>query len=166
MSHEQVARKHSMKRLLTLIFGVLPAGPLAAENTQSVSATAMEIAGPVLMVSDLDRSIKFYVEGLGLAAATRLPGSPGPGVVLAAPGRTPSPFILLRQRTSGSGQAEPVVHGNGLSRIMLVVPDSAALAARLAAAGYDHTPVNSRGIFFVKDPDGFNYEIIQQSSRR
>lgn len=155
-----------MKRLLTSILGALLAGPLAAEITQPVSPTVMEIAGPVLMVSDLDRSIKFYVEGLGLVATTRLPGSPGPGVVLTAPGRTPSPFVLLRQRTPRPRQSEPVVHGNGLSRIMLVVPDSAALAARLAAAGYDHTAVNSRGIFFVKDPDGFNYEIIQQSSRR
>jgi catechol 2,3-dioxygenase-like lactoylglutathione lyase family enzyme len=52
--------------------------------------------------------------------------------------------------------------GNGLSRVMLSVADAAAVASRLKAAGYAPGAPNAAGIFFVKDPDGYSYEIMQR----
>ena len=153
------------KLLFPALVALMALPAFAAEPGGAMPGSAIEIAGPVLMVTDLDRSLKFYVDGLGLQASTRLPGNPGPGVIVVAPGQPSTPFLLIRQSAADPKQSPPVVHGNGLSRVMLVVPDSAAVAARLTAAGYSHEPVNSRGIFFVKDPDGFRYEVMQRNSR-
>lgn len=156
---------HLKKLLLVALafFASVPA--VAATDEPAKAGSAIEIAGPVLMVTDLERSLKFYVEGLGLQVSTRLPGNPGPGVIVVAPGQSATPFLLIRQSAADPKQSPAVIHGNGLSRVMLVVPDSAAAAARLTAAGFTHEPINARGIFFVKDPDGFRYEIMQRDSR-
>lgn len=124
---------------------------------------ALQISGPVLMVTDLERSLKFYIEGLGMTVASRLPGNPGAGAVVVGAGQRPPPFILLRQRTQEATVSPPIEIGNGLSRIMLNVPDSAAAAARLKAAGFDVAVPNARGIFFVTDPDGYRYEVMPAS---
>lgn len=136
--------------------------PLAAVSAQTPApATAPQIAGPVLMVTDLERSLKFYTDGLGLQVASRIPGKPGPGAVLTAPGTTGSPFILLRQRSAETSVTPPVVLGDGLSRIMIRVPDAAQAAARLTAAGFAVPDLAGKRIFFVTDPDGYRYEIMQ-----
>jgi hypothetical protein len=44
---------------------------------------------------------------------------------------------------------------------MLTVANAQAAEARLKAAGYSPSAPNSRGIFFVKDPDGYSYEVMQ-----
>ena len=59
------------------------AGAQAADHAMPATE-AVEIAGPVMMVTDLERSLKFYVEGLGLSLGTRLPGNPGPGATVTA----------------------------------------------------------------------------------
>lgn len=153
------------KLLLSMVVAFVSVPAIAAEGSPLNSSTSIQIAGPVLMVTDLERSLKFYVDGLGLQASTRLPGNPGPGVIVVAPGQSPTAFLLLRQSASDPKRSPPVVHGNALSRVMLVVPDAAAVAARLTAAGFAHEPVNARGIFFVEDPDGFRYEVMQRDSR-
>lgn len=124
---------------------------------------APQIAGPVLMVSDLERSISFYTAGLGLQVASRLPGKPGPGAVLTAPGSARTPFILLRQRDAEVRAAPPLAIGDGLSRIMISVPDAEQAASRLRAAGYSVPDLAGKRIFFVTDPDGYRYEIMQKT---
>ena len=136
--------------------------PLATASAQTPApAAAPQIAGPVLMVTDLERSLKFYTDGLGLQVASRIPGKPGPGAVLTAPGTMGSPFILLRQRSAETSAMPPVVLGDGLSRIMIRVPDAAQAAARLTAAGFAVPDLAGKRIFFVTDPDGYRYEIMQ-----
>lgn len=132
-----------------------------ARRGTAETAKTLQISGPVLMVTDLERSLKFYTEGLGMIVASRLPGNPGPGAVLVGPGRRPPPFILLRQRAQEAVASPQIELGNGLSRIMLNVADAAAAAARLKTAGFDVPAPNSRGILFVTDPDGYRYEVIQ-----
>lgn len=119
------------------------------------------IVGPVLLVSDLELSLRFYTGGLGLTVFRRLPPGPGPGAVLVAQGTTPPPHILIRQAADAPARAGSLELGAGLSRIMLAVADSSAVAERLRAAGYHPTPLNGAKIFFVTDPDGYRYEVIQ-----
>jgi catechol 2,3-dioxygenase-like lactoylglutathione lyase family enzyme len=45
---------------------------------------------------------------------------------------------------------------------MLSVADAKAVEARLRSAGFAPTVPNARNIFFVTDPDGYRYEIIQR----
>jgi catechol 2,3-dioxygenase-like lactoylglutathione lyase family enzyme len=127
-------------------------------------AAGPQIAGPVLMVTDLERSLKFYTDGLGLQVASRLPGKPGPGAVLTARGTAGSPFILLRQRGTEVSNASPIAIGEGLSRVMIQVPDAAQAAARLNAAGFNIPNLAGKRIFFATDPDGYRYEIMQVPS--
>jgi catechol 2,3-dioxygenase-like lactoylglutathione lyase family enzyme len=139
--------------------------PIAAAAQAAPTEEVVQISGPVLMVTDLERSLKFYTEGLGMIVASRLSGNPGPGAVVVGPGHRPTPFILLRQRSREATGSPPIEIGKGLSRIMLNVPDAVAAAAKLKAAGFEVPPPNERGIFFVTDPDGYRYEVMQAPPR-
>lgn len=138
-----------------------PAATPAVPAYLASAETWLEIVGPVLLVSDLERSLRFYTDGLGLTVFRRLPPGPGPGAVLVAEGRAPPPHILIRQAAAAPGKAGSVELGKGLSRIMLAVADSSTVAESLRAAGYQPTPLNQAKIFFVTDPDGCRYEVIQ-----
>lgn len=135
----------------------------AAPEPSVMAASEIGIAGPVLLVADLDRSLRFYVEGLGLSVGRRLPGNPGPGAILLGSGGSRVPFLLLRQRGSDADVTRAIDVGDGLSRIMLSVRDAKSVEARLRAAGFTPTAPNARNIFFVKDPDGYSYEVMQAS---
>lgn len=139
--------------------------PLRAEPAPT-SSPELSIAGPVLIVTDLERSLRFYTEGLGLEVASRLTGNPGPGATLVAPHSGRSPFVLLRQHQATPNSAKPIEVGAGLSRIMLSVADAKAVEARLRSAGYAPSQPTNGHIFFVKDPDGYSYEIIQTRQAR
>lgn len=144
----------------TAVFVGMLTPPLRAEPAVT-SSPEISIAGPVLIVTDLERSLRFYTEGLGLEVASRLPGNPGPGATVVAPRSGRSPFVLLRQRQAAPNSAQPIEVGAGLSRIMLSVADAKSVEARLRLAGYAPSQPNNGRIFFVKDPDGYSYEIIQ-----
>lgn len=146
-----------------VLLAVAASTMLRAETAQT-AATDVQIAGPVLMVADLERSVRFYTQGLGLVLGSRLGGSPGPGATLIAPGGAPSPFILLRQRAPTARTEGGIEVGNGLSRMMLSVRDAQAAAARLISAGYNPSAPNARNIFFITDPDGYRYELIQRAA--
>ncbi len=156
-------KKLGLSMLIASVIGMnaLAAAAFGAEPA-SVDLAGLSIAGPVLIVTDLDRSLRFYTEGLGLEVANRLPGNPGPGATVVAPGGGRAPFILLRQREARPNRARPVEIGSGFSRVMLSVADAKAVEARLRSAGFAPTVPNARNIFFVTDPDGYRYEIIQR----
>jgi catechol 2,3-dioxygenase-like lactoylglutathione lyase family enzyme len=148
--------------LFTAATALSPLGAYAeSPELPGVAASDIGIAGPVLMVADLDRSLRFYVDGLGLSVGSRLPGNPGPGATVLGSSGGQVPFLLLRQRDSRADPTRAVEVGDGLSRIMLTVRNAKAAEARLRAAGYAPTVSNARNIFFVKDPDGYSYEVMQ-----
>lgn len=157
-----------MKRSRLAIIAALgpwmaPITSAAQDGTVNPGSAQVAIAGPVLMVSDLERSLKFYVGGLGMKVARRLPGNPGPGAIVTS-GDAASPFILLRQHSQKIAPSARIEIGSGLSRIMLSVADAEAARARLRAAGYAHDPVSRTKIFFVSDPDGYRYEVIERAA--
>ena len=154
------------KQIFIAVAALAGVGSLAIAQEQPAPpvATRMEIAGPVLMVTDLEQSLKFYVEGLGLEIGSRLAGKPGPGATITTDKQSPSPFLLLRQRADAP-DTRPLTPGNGLSRIMLVADDPAATAARLKDAGFAPGELSARGIFFIEDPDGYRYEIMPRRTR-
>lgn len=153
-----------MKKFIVIFMALIGMSALSVAQEQVVPSQ-VEIAGPVLMVTDLEQSLKFYVEGLGLEVGTRLPGKPGPGATITSNKQQSSPFVLLRQRSANTASnTQPLTLGNGLSRIMLVVQDPAATAARLKSAGFKPNALSARGIFFVDDPDGYRYEVMPRRS--
>lgn len=132
----------------------------ASSEVPSGPSSVVQIAGPVLIVGDLERSLRFYTRGLGMAVGSRLPGNPGPGATVVGQSRGAWPFVLLRQRESKARASLPADVTQSLSRIMLIVSDPVVLFARLKVEGYKPTDPGASRIFFVKDPDGYNYEVM------
>lgn len=118
-----------------------------------------------LNVRDLERAERFYTEGFGLAVTHRI--------------EFPGVSELVMQGVSGNrlqlahhhGYDEPIQHGNGLWKLYLNTDDCQGLYARAMAAGAE--PVMAPkylaqwnvNIAFVRDPDGYLFEIVEQNPR-
>jgi catechol 2,3-dioxygenase-like lactoylglutathione lyase family enzyme len=157
---------------IALVLLVLPltqalAEPAADPPTAANIGASMMI-GPALRSTDLDRSIKFYTEGLGMVVATKLAHGPVTEVMLGFDGNRQPPIILL-YKDETPGKSPAIEQGNGFGRIMLRTPNASALAARLAALGYPvgemHADtVNHMKVFWAEDPDGYRYEITERTA--
>jgi lactoylglutathione lyase len=116
-------------------------------------------------VLDLDRSIDFYTNKLGLKLARKVPiGGDATNAFLAVPG-DPEPRLEL---TLNHGREEPYSLGEGYSHIAFAVEDVDAVARQLEEAGgvdfesKPHAMSSGTRIFFVRDPDGYRIEFIER----
>ena len=114
------------------------------------------------VISDLDRSLDFYCNKLGLRQAFHLDRE-----------GTPSPWIVYLQIASGhflelfpggSGENEP--REVGYNHFCLLVDDLASTLRELEARGLPITGEPVRGLdnnwqFWLKDPDGNSIELMQ-----
>jgi lactoylglutathione lyase len=105
-------------------------------------------------VLDLERSIDFYTDKLGLELARTVPiGDDATNAFLAVPGDPEEPYSL----------------GEGYSHVAFAVEDLDALAQKLEEAGgvdfesKPHAMSSGSRIFFVRDPDGYRIEFIERS---
>jgi catechol 2,3-dioxygenase-like lactoylglutathione lyase family enzyme len=133
-----------------------------------------------ICVADLERSLRFYRDGLGFreVSALDLAGEPSatllelPGVALRARflERDGARIELLHYPTPGArGDGAPrPMNALGLTHLSFRVDDLGAAAARLAALGGEvlaHTRVENASLgmqaVFLTDPDGTRLELIQ-----
>lgn len=133
-------------------------------------------------VSDLERSVLFYTEGLGLAVAVRQTSSAGylsvtgyPGVEIAtamveAPGDRVRIELQEYHRVGDHGSREPGTAPVGSSHICLRVDDVGAALERAEAAGGRRVTepveidsgINDGGAaVYLRDPDGYTIELFQ-----
>ena len=108
-------------------------------------------------VLDLDRSLKFYDEALGLKPVRERTASDGSfHLVFLGDGETDFTLELtfLRDRT------EPYDLGEGEYHLAFDVPDMEAAHAKHAAMGCICFENPGMGIYFIEDPDGYWIEII------
>ena len=118
----------------------------------------------MIRVLDLEKSIKFYDEVLGLKESHRLDFPDFALVYL----RNPHNDFEI-ELTLNKGREEAYTHGTGYGHIGVVVPDAAAKRAELAAK-FECTPVKEfkRGdellarFFFMQDPDGYKIEMLER----
>ncbi len=116
-------------------------------------------------VLDLDRSIDFYTNKLGLELVRKSPaGSDATNAFFAVPG-DPEPRLEL---TLNHDHREPYEIGTGYSHVAFAVEDLDALSERLEEAGgvdFESKPHAMGGsgtrLFFVKDPDGYRIELLE-----
>jgi catechol 2,3-dioxygenase-like lactoylglutathione lyase family enzyme len=121
------------------------------------------LMGAALRSTDLDRSINYYKSGLGMVVTGKLVNGTATEVFLGFEGREKQPGLVIF-RDSAPGKSPTVDHGNAASRILLRMPDLAAIAARLTAAGYEAGEVRGNGnvkVLMIKDPDGHSFELAQ-----
>ena len=157
-----------MIRTLACIAALVIAGlaPAAAAQTGSVAPLAdaerpIRISGLGIRVSDLDRSLKFYTEVLGLKVGARVPAQgEAHEYLLGMTGDVRADtLVVIRKGEVKPGAAE---FGN----IVLVVPNGRAMAERVVAAGYQTARPIVDGTNFVRDPDGYMIELYQRPAPR
>ena len=145
---------------LALCSAVVGAAELKVKPNADPGPSVMAAA---LRSTDLERSIKYYEAGLGMVVTGKLVNGPVTEVFLAFGGREGQPGLLLF-RDSTPGKSPPLDHGNAADRVLLRMPDVAATAARLKAAGYEVGEVHANGnvkVLMIKDPDGHSFELAQ-----
>ncbi len=115
-------------------------------------------------VNDIEASVKFYTEALGLAVARRHTSPRGAQLLfLTTPNSTEE--IELCQMPAG---AEPVKVQSDLTHLAFEVENLEAFAAAAAAKGYplsDGPTKTGSGsvIAFIDAPEGYEVELIQRA---
>lgn len=130
------------------------------------SETGFRFVHTMLRVKDIDASVDFYTNILGMKVIRRRDDEIGEYTnVFLAYG--PESEVAALELTYNWGQTEGYDHGTGFGHIALQVPDVYEAAKSLEAAGAEFTrlagPIKSTGriIAFVKDPDGYKIELVE-----
>lgn len=130
----------------------------------------MRLLHTMLRVGDLDRSIAFYTEVLGMRLLRRHDYPEGK-FTLAFVGFQDESEGAVIELTHNWG-VESYELGNGYGHIALEVPDAYAACEAIKARGGKVTreagPMKhgSTVIAFVEDPDGYKVELIQSKGRK
>ncbi len=122
----------------------------------------------MLRVKDLDKSLRFYTEQLGMKLL-RKRDYPTGKFTLAFVGYGDESDSTAIELTHNWEQDEPYSLGSGFGHLAVSVPDVYKACERLAAAGVKIPrpagPMAHGGsvIAFIEDPDGYRIELIQRS---
>jgi catechol 2,3-dioxygenase-like lactoylglutathione lyase family enzyme len=136
-----------------------------AETPAAPTQPATMLMGVGFATADLNRTLHFYRDGIGMVELTRLPLGEVVEVILGFDrGSKSPPNIMLLGRADG----KPLAGAGGAAgdKTVLSVSDVAAVSARLTAAGFAPAPIRANPAmdvsnFFVTDPDGHRLEIVQ-----
>lgn len=126
----------------------------------------MKYLHTMIRVTDLERSIKFYTEGLGFKVEKRSD-------------HARDKFTLVFLRASGDDSNGPMIElthnwekgkyvlGDGYGHTAYRVKSISKVQTQLKSAGYDlswgpgKTPDGKRAMAFVDDPDGYEIELLE-----
>jgi len=125
----------------------------------------------MLRVTDLERSKRFYCEGLAfeLVSERRFEDGRFTLVFLRAPGDGESRSMLELTHNWDTDHYE---RGDAYGHVAYEVRSIAEIQARLRRAGYDlswgpgKTPDGRRSMAFADDPDGYEIELLEGESPR
>lgn len=120
-------------------------------------------------VTDLERSLRFYTEGLGFNLISRRDHPEGKFtlVFLSAPGDVGDGAPMLE--LTHNWETAAYTRGDAFGHVAYRVESIAAIQARLKERGYDlswgpgRTPDGKRAMAFVDDPDGYEIELLEGS---
>ena len=119
----------------------------------------------MLRVKDLDASIRFYTEGLGMKLLRRN-DFPSGRFTIAFVGYGAEESQTVLELTCNWDQTGPYDLGSGYGHVALGVPDVYAACEALRARGVkvvrEPGPMKhgSTPIAFVEDPDGYKIELV------
>jgi lactoylglutathione lyase len=128
----------------------------------------MRILHTMLRVGDLERSLAFYTEVLGMKLLRRQ-DYPDGRFTLAFVGFAPEAEAAAIELTH-NWDTDRYDLGNGFGHVAIAVPDAAAACAEIRRRG--GKVVREAGpmkhgrtvIAFVEDPDGYRVELIQREA--
>lgn len=152
-------------QILAVLALFLPGVAVAADNLLYFSTK--------LNVSNIEKSIDFYTNMMGLKVATQTSGGRVLEVILTKGGEktavTEQAIVLAYNKE----RKEPLVIGDAFNNITFVVSDLAGLVKKLEVAGHkitgnpaprpSATPAAKQiAVVFLKDPDGYTIELLQR----
>ena len=116
-----------------------------------------------MRVNDLERTVKFYEEALGLKVARRHTSPRGAQLVFLATPNSDEEIEICQLPNSPSVQVQP-----DLMHLALEVEDLAVFTAKLEKKGFKlsdgPTPTGSGStIAFIDAPEGYEVELIQRA---
>lgn len=116
-----------------------------------------------IRVMDLEKSLKFYKEALGLVETERL-DYPEDEFTLVYLTDSDGKFEL--ELTYNYNPEKPYDLGNGYSHLALTVDDLEASRERHIEMGYEATELSGLAgeeprFYFITDPDGYDIEILR-----
>jgi lactoylglutathione lyase len=125
--------------------------------------TAPLLLHTMYRVKNLDATLRFYVDGLGMKMLDRIDIEARRATALFI-GYTPDVCLEL---VNAWDAASPYSHGNGYGHIAVGVPDLAGIFTKLKAMGVEviQRPMaiveGGPLCSFVRDPDGYAVELVQ-----
>ncbi|MEK9684409.1 MAG: VOC family protein [Rhodospirillaceae bacterium] len=130
--------------------------------------TEIRIRHTCLRVADLEQSVTFYTQMLGMDLMRRRE-SPERGETVAYVGYGEESSNHALELVQEHEPPKTYQHGNAYGHIALMVPDVGEMAERLLAAGVEFVlephfvrPGNPNRIAFFKDPDGYEIELTER----
>ncbi len=126
----------------------------------------MKYLHTMIRVGNLDRSLKFYCEGLGFTLISREDYAKDRFTLafIAPPGgNEQGPMIELTH----IWDTDHYDRGKGYGHVAFQVESIAAIQKRLQEHGYDlswgpgETPSGRRKMAFIDDPDGYEIELLE-----
>jgi lactoylglutathione lyase len=124
----------------------------------------MKYLHTMVRVTDIERSLAFYRDALGLEVLSRRDHEAGRYtlVFLAAPGDHEAQVELTYTWPDASGQAETYGGGRNFGHLAYAVDDIYAACARLQEHGVTiNRPPRDGRMAFVRSPDGISIELLQ-----
>jgi lactoylglutathione lyase len=125
----------------------------------------MKYLHTMVRVRDLDASMKFYRDALGLVEVRRSEHEAGRFtlVYLAAPGDEDAQIELTYNWPDAQGQTEDYGSARNFGHVAYGVDDIYAVCARLHAAGVTILrPPRDGRMAFVRSPDQISIELLQR----
>ena len=120
----------------------------------------MKYLHTMVRVSDVDASLKFYCEGLGLKEMRRSENEKGRyTLIFLAPEGQPDAEVELTY----NWDPEAYTGGRNFGHLAYRVDNIYEVCAVLLAAGHTiHRPPRDGHMAFVKSPDGISVELLQE----
>ena len=124
----------------------------------------MKYLHTMVRVTDIEASLRFYRDALGLQVLSRRDHEQGRYtlVFLCAPGDTTAQLELTYNWPAADGTAETYTGGRNFGHLAYAVDDIYATCQRLAEHGVTiHRPPRDGRMAFVCSPDGISVELLQ-----
>ena len=140
----------------------------ATEGKGGAAAVPHRLLHTMIRVGNLDRSIDFYVDKLGMKLIRKKDYETG-RFTLAFVGYGEEAEETVVELTHNWDQKEPYAMGGAFGHLAVGVPDIYGTCARLQKAGVKIPrppgPMKHGGsvIAFIEDPDGYKIELIERA---
>jgi lactoylglutathione lyase len=118
----------------------------------------------MVRVTDIERSLAFYRDALGLDVLSRKDNEAGRYtlVFLAAPGQHEAQIELTYNWPDSEGKSEDYTGGRNFGHVAYAVDDIYAVCRRLMEHGITISrPPRDGRMAFVRSPDGISIELLQ-----